>query len=53
MCLHMFIYYPRMERLHSCGADLAPEAWARVMNTTVYVEYFDLSDRLCLYLDHC
>ena len=39
MCLHMFTYYPRMNNLRFCWMTNSMEAWARVTNDSMSVEF--------------
>ncbi|CAF1402975.1 unnamed protein product, partial [Didymodactylos carnosus] len=32
MCLHYFLYYPRMKTFPSCLSSNSPEAWTKIMN---------------------
>ena len=37
MCLHMFLYYPRMNNLSSCITLNSGSVWQSMMNTSSYV----------------
>ena len=37
MCLHMFMYYPRMSNFYMCSTIIPPAAWTSVVNSSVLV----------------